>query len=55
MLARAVEQRARIFNYDALYIGGGNSAKVAIDLPPNVKRIENTVGLLGGVKLWEPG
>jgi polyphosphate glucokinase len=53
MLARAIDQLTRTFNYDALYVGGGNSAKVSIDLPPNVKRIDNTAGLLGGVKLWE--
>jgi hypothetical protein len=37
----------------ALYIGGGNSSKVDIDLPPNVKRVDNSAGLLGGVKLWD--
>ena len=53
MLARAIDQLDRTFNYDALYVGGGNSANVAIALPANVKRIDNVAGLLGGVKLWE--
>jgi polyphosphate glucokinase len=53
MLARAVEQLDHTFNYDALYLGGGNSAKVDVDLPRNVKRVHNVAGLLGGVKLWE--
>jgi polyphosphate glucokinase len=53
MLARAIEQIDQTFNYDALYLGGGNSAKVAIDLPSNVRRVDNVSGLLGGVKLWE--
>lgn len=53
MLARAIDQIERTFNYDTLYIGGGNSAKVALDLPRNVRRVENVAGLLGGVKLWE--
>jgi polyphosphate glucokinase len=53
MLGRAIEQIDRTFNFDALYIGGGNSANVTIDLPPNVKRVDNVSGLLGGVKLWE--
>ena len=53
MLARAVEQLERTFNCDALYIGGGNSARVDIDLPPHVKLVDNEAGLLGGVKLWE--
>ena len=53
MLGRAIEQLQRTFNYDALYLGGGNSSKVAIDLPPEVKRVDNVSGLLGGVKLWD--
>lgn len=52
MLAQALVQLERTFNYDALYVGGGNSANVAIDLPPNVRRIDNVAGVLGGVKLW---
>jgi polyphosphate glucokinase len=53
MLGRAIEQIQRTFNYDALYLGGGNSSKVAIELPNTVKRVDNISGLLGGVKLWD--
>jgi polyphosphate glucokinase len=53
MLGMAIEQLQRTFNYDALYLGGGNSKKVAIELPPEVKTVDNVAGLLGGVKLWE--
>jgi polyphosphate glucokinase len=53
MLARAISQLDQTFNFERLYIGGGNSAKVTIDLPPNVRRVDNVAGLLGGVKLWE--
>jgi polyphosphate glucokinase len=55
MLARAIAQIEHTFNFDTLYVGGGNSAKVTIELPPNVKRVENVSGLLGGVKLWQRG
>jgi polyphosphate glucokinase len=55
MLARAIAQIDRTFNYDTLYVGGGNAANVTLELPPNVKRVENVAGLLGGVKLWERG
>jgi len=53
MLARAVDQIQRTFNPHVLYVGGGNSAKVDIELPPNVKLVQNVSGLLGGVRLWE--
>jgi polyphosphate glucokinase len=53
MLSRAIAELERTFNYDALYIGGGNSSKIAIELPKNVKRVHNVAGLLGGVRLWE--
>jgi polyphosphate glucokinase len=53
MVARAIAQLDRTFNFDTLYVGGGNAANVTIELPPNVKRVENVSGLLGGVKLWE--
>jgi len=47
MLARAIEQIHETFNYDSLYLGGGNSAKVAIDLPSEVKRVDNISGCSG--------
>lgn len=52
-LAEAIDLMARIFNYDRLYVGGGNAEIVSIDLPPNVKLSSNLAGLLGGIKLWE--
>jgi polyphosphate glucokinase len=39
--------------YDHCYIGGGNSHKVKINLPPDVSLTPNTAGILGGIKLWE--
>jgi polyphosphate glucokinase len=53
---KVIEQLAPIFNYRVLYLGGGNAKEVEIELPSNVKVIENVAGLLGGVKLWQqPG
>ncbi|HTT77570.1 MAG TPA: ROK family protein [Candidatus Binataceae bacterium] len=52
-LAEALDELARTFNYDALYIGGGNSRLVNFSLPEHVKIISNLEGLLGGIKLWE--
>ncbi len=53
MLTRAIRLIDRTFNYQRLYIGGGNSARVSVELPPNVRTVDNVSGLLGGVKLWE--
>jgi polyphosphate glucokinase len=35
-----------------LYIGGGNSRLLDIDLPKDVSVVSNTAGILGGVRLW---
>jgi polyphosphate glucokinase len=45
--------RALLF-FDHLYIGGGNSRRVVRDdLPDDVTIIDNSAGILGGIKLWE--
>lgn len=51
-LLEAIEQTARLFNWDHLYIGGGNTKKIDFKLPANTKIVSNEAGLLGGVALW---
>jgi polyphosphate glucokinase len=51
-LRQAIVTMEALFNYDRLYIGGGNAAKIEGPLPPNTKIVPNIAGLLGGVKLW---
>lgn len=51
-LERALDLLERIFNYDLLYLGGGNTKKIDFVLPPNVKIAPNVTGLLGGIALW---
>jgi polyphosphate glucokinase len=41
-------------NYDHLYFGGGNSAKVSINLPKNVSIVSNQDGLKGAAFAWFP-
>ncbi len=48
----ALPQIEALFNYDHLYIGGGNAAKIDFPLPNHVTRVPNEDGLLGGVALW---
>ena len=49
---QAIASLEHLFNYDTLYIGGGNARRITLDLPPNVKIISNIAGLLGGIALW---
>lgn len=51
-LEKAIASLEHLFNYDRLYIGGGEAKKVSLTLPPNVKIIPNLSGLLGGIALW---
>ncbi len=52
LLAKAIEQTAGTFNWDHLYIGGGNAKLINFKLPENVSIISNEDGLFGGVALW---
>lgn len=47
-----IEQLDPIFNYDMLYIGGGNAEHIKGDLPANVKLFTNVEGMAGGVRIW---
>ena len=51
-LQNALKQIESLFNYDHLYIGGGNATKINFELPTHVSRVPNEDGLLGGVALW---
>lgn len=41
-----------VFNYDHLYIGGGNAKKIDFDLEDNMSVISNKEGIKGGARLW---
>ena len=49
----AIASLEHLFNYDTLYIGGGNAQRITFDLPSNVKIVPNVAGLLGGIALWK--
>jgi polyphosphate glucokinase len=42
-----------LFNYDHLYIGGGNADKIDFQLPKGATRVPNEDGLIGGAALWK--
>lgn len=52
LLAEAIDDLARTFNFDALYIGGGSARLIDLKLPAGVSLISNENGLLGGIGLW---
>ncbi len=51
-LGEAIEDLKNTFNYDRLYIGGGNSKFIGLKLPPDARMVSNLEGLLGGIALW---
>ncbi len=42
-----------VFNYDRLYIGGGNADKINFKLDDNITLIKNKDGIKGGARLWQ--
>ena len=41
-----------VFNYDSLYIGGGNAKNLDQPLDNNMKIVSNKDGIKGGARLW---
>jgi polyphosphate glucokinase len=47
-----IDQTEKLFNWDHLYLGGGNTKKIEFRLPKNITMVSNREGILGGVALW---
>jgi polyphosphate glucokinase len=41
-----------VFNYDHLYLGGGNAKLISFKLDSNISIVNNQEGIKGGPKLW---
>jgi polyphosphate glucokinase len=52
LLQEAILQTEKLFNWDRLYLGGGNTKKIEFKPSKNVEIVSNETGLLGGVALW---
>lgn len=52
-VSRVIETLRQLTNFDHLYVGGGNAKRVRIALPPDVTVVDNTAGILGGIRLWQ--
>ncbi len=52
LLEKAIAQTQATFEWDRLYLGGGNTKFVKMEARPEVIIVSNMDGLLGGVALW---
>jgi polyphosphate glucokinase len=53
-LVKHIRKLEALFNYDKLYIGGGNAKHVHIqNLPDNVTVCSNLKALIGGACMWK--
>lgn len=52
LLEKAIEQTQATFNWDHLYLGGGNTKLLTMNSQRNITIVSNLDGLLGGVALW---
>ena len=52
-IAKVIEVLKVVFNYDHLYLGGGNAEKISFKLDNNITIVNNQDGIKGGAKLWE--
>ncbi len=42
-----------VFNYDHLYLGGGNAQKIDFKLDSTISIVTNKDGIKGGARLWQ--
>lgn len=54
-MAKVLQVLKTLFNYDTLYIGGGNARELEIELDKNIKLVTNRDGIKGGARLWATG
>ena len=52
-VALAVEMLRDLLWFDRLYLGGGNARRLKFAPPRDVTIVDNTAGLLGGIRLWD--
>ena len=51
-LKKVIDILKRVFNYDHLYLGGGNSKKINFKTDDTITLVSNVDGIRGGAKLW---
>jgi polyphosphate glucokinase len=51
-MKKVIEILKTVFNYDKLYISGGNAKRLAFKLDKNITLVSNIEGIRGGARLW---
>ena len=49
----AIANMRVLSNFDHLYVGGGNAKRLQVELDADVSIVDNTAGILGGIRLWD--
>jgi len=52
-MKKVIEVLKTVFNYDHLYISGGNAKKLTFKLDDNISIVSNVDGIKGGARLWQ--
>lgn len=52
-VGKVIEVLKVVFNYDRLYLGGGNADQLHIPLDDNIHIVTNRDGIKGGARLWQ--
>ena len=53
LVKEAIKNMRTMVNFDHLYVGGGNAKRIESTLPKGVSLVDNSAGILGGIKLWD--
>lgn len=51
-LQKVIRVLKTVFNYDHLFISGGNAKRITTDLDQNITLVTNLDGIRGGARLW---
>ena len=52
---KTIDVMRNLMFFDKCYVGGGNAKKLTQKLPDDCAIVDNSAGILGGVKLWDAG
>ncbi len=52
---KVIDTMRNLMFFDRCYVGGGNAKKLTQSLPDDCTIIDNSAGIVGGVRLWDAG